>query len=374
MNNDFFAVQDHGNWPPTATSTSKIPTIARVSSADSAARPRSIGSAFRLPSLSSLQLPGLSRQHPSPTSPPGSPPSFTRATSASSVRRKSPAHHRTTVSGHRIPNSRAFSIKESYSPIAEAPPPDKDSKLQGTVRGGRTHCLAFLRKVKTLTNKGATEEARAEAASDFIETRSKFIEYKRSRDRTSSTSSASTSASTSTSTSIEDPVISQDLYANNAHDQPDLMLTVEPRSEVPYWSYPPPTPLQFPPAHLYPDPHLRIPFPTADHVDYQLFRSALPTEMQFPQYGELYPQSQARTAYPSPRPSTASISRASSNSDLRHSRPFHEDKQPDWRSEEFGLRPGQKWSDERTVTHSVPNLSADVAEWRKEEQQQFRSF
>ncbi|KAL8278606.1 hypothetical protein RQP46_008898 [Phenoliferia psychrophenolica] len=156
--------------------------------------------------------------------------------------------------------------------------------------------LSFLRKVKTLTTKGASEEALAEAANDFIETRSKYIEYKRSRDRTSSNASAS-----STSTNAEDDVAKPSPRGSSAE-----------ASDAP---------------------------------------SPLPDDFRGDE--PFLPQ----TTYPSPRPSHASISRSSSMSDLRYSQQQpapYEPRDPAWELEELGMRKTEtKWSDERAAERTL---------------------
>lgn len=126
MNSSSFNPHPSDQWAPTSD-----PTFTRVASADPPSpRSRSAGGALRLPSLSSLQLPGLIRQHPSPSATPRSAPVHDRATSATNVASppRKVSSHRTTVSGHRVP-SRSFSIRENYPPSAEHVSAERDPKV-----------------------------------------------------------------------------------------------------------------------------------------------------------------------------------------------------------------------------------------------------
>lgn len=220
--------------------------------------------------------------------------------------------------------------------------------------------------MKTLTTKGATEEKLSEAASEFIETRSKYIEYKRSRDRTSSTSSASTSTSAEGAVKTDDDDIPS-FPTEEVVPQPPSPEDSRSEYAAPYWSYPP-TPLQFAPAHYHAESLPQIPFPSSYPADdYTFPRYSLPPAPHHQTRDSLFPpQPSHRSDYPSPRQSTASlgsISRSSSYSDLRYSHKGYDEKDREWEMDELGLRrPDGARANDSTLTPGGQHLGA-AAEW-----------
>ncbi|KAM0750821.1 hypothetical protein T439DRAFT_380676 [Meredithblackwellia eburnea MCA 4105] len=364
----------------------------------------------KLPSLSSLHLPGLGA--PPPLLPTPADDSYNNPFDPApqhTVARRASYQSVLPNNTRRIPGRRSFSIKESY-PVSASKTLRRDPKHKGVCdccqqaatrhgpNGKNTLCsncgLSWLRKVKALSGKGLSGGDLEVALSDFVETRVKFLAYKRARERTISTCSNSTNTSTSTGGAAshsdsgehgDDEDWSTSPTFEQHRSDAEAENPEEESNQNPSWSYPlslPTTVAASSPASGHHVPSIQYPFqhyrdPRSSHLEQREHDPLSPISplseeasftppVFFPQFNHLHPSHSYYRRPSASGMSTASsstglsLSRSSSISDLRFAAPSpsytgsSSENDAEWESSDFAVvRNGTEalLSKERTITN-----------------------